>query len=72
MRYGNGYRVIPLTPALDWSAWNVQADPVTGANTFVLPAIPAYFAGFRLYAQAAVWDQFSFPVPTTDFRGTDY
>ena len=50
----------------------LQADPVTGANTFVLPAIPAYFAGFRLYAQAAVWDQFSFPVPTTDFRGTDY
>ncbi len=23
------YRRIPLTPALDWSAWNVQADPVT-------------------------------------------
>jgi FAD/FMN-containing dehydrogenase/Fe-S oxidoreductase len=23
------YRVIPLKPALNWSAWNVQADPVT-------------------------------------------
>jgi FAD/FMN-containing dehydrogenase/Fe-S oxidoreductase len=23
------YRRIPLTPVLDWSAWNVQADPVT-------------------------------------------
>jgi FAD/FMN-containing dehydrogenase/Fe-S oxidoreductase len=27
------YRVIPLTPALDWSAWNVQADPVTEITT---------------------------------------
>lgn len=50
----------------------LQADPATGANTFALPAIPANFAGFRLYAQSAVWDQFSFPVPTTDFRGTNY
>ena len=33
MRYGNGYRVIPLTPALDWSAWNVQNDPATEALT---------------------------------------
>ncbi len=25
----NAYRRIPLTPVLDWSAWNVKADPVT-------------------------------------------
>ena len=24
---GNAYRTIPLTPALDWSEWNVQNDP---------------------------------------------
>jgi len=28
-RYAPGYRTIPLTPVLDWSAWNVQADPVS-------------------------------------------
>jgi len=27
------YKRIPLTPWLDWSAWNVQADPVTEATT---------------------------------------
>ena len=27
------YRRIELKPALDWSAWNVQADPVTEVNT---------------------------------------
>jgi FAD/FMN-containing dehydrogenase/Fe-S oxidoreductase len=27
------YRVIPLKPALDWSAWNVQNDPVTELTT---------------------------------------
>jgi FAD/FMN-containing dehydrogenase/Fe-S oxidoreductase len=27
------YRTIPLTPVLDWSAWNVQNDPVTEATT---------------------------------------
>lgn len=27
------YRRIPLTPVLDWSAWNVQADPVTELTT---------------------------------------
>ena len=27
------YRRIPLVPVLDWSAWNVQADPVTEATT---------------------------------------
>jgi FAD/FMN-containing dehydrogenase/Fe-S oxidoreductase len=29
MRYPPGYRVIPLQPALDWSAWDVQNDPAT-------------------------------------------
>jgi FAD/FMN-containing dehydrogenase/Fe-S oxidoreductase len=35
-RGGNAYqpyRVIPLKPSLDWSAWNVQADPVTEITT---------------------------------------
>ncbi|CAN7699234.1 MULTISPECIES: FAD-binding and (Fe-S)-binding domain-containing protein [unclassified Variovorax] len=27
------YRRIPLVPVLDWSAWNVQADPVTEETT---------------------------------------
>lgn len=27
------YKRIPITPALDWSAWNVQADPVTEITT---------------------------------------
>ncbi|WP_431047938.1 FAD-binding and (Fe-S)-binding domain-containing protein [Roseateles sp. L2-2] len=27
------YRRIPITPALDWSAWDVQADPVTEVTT---------------------------------------
>lgn len=33
MRYPPGYRVIPLQPVLDWSAWNVQNDPVTEQTT---------------------------------------
>ena len=28
-RFKPGYQPIALTPALDWSAWNVQTDPVT-------------------------------------------
>ena len=28
-RYPPSYKVIPLQPALDWSAWNVQNNPVT-------------------------------------------
>lgn len=28
-RFAPGYDAKPLTPALDWSAWNVQTDPVT-------------------------------------------
>ncbi|MEZ0308465.1 MAG: FAD-binding and (Fe-S)-binding domain-containing protein, partial [Ramlibacter sp.] len=29
MRFPPSYRVIPLKPALDWSAWDVQNDPAT-------------------------------------------
>ncbi|HEY3049670.1 MAG TPA: FAD-linked oxidase C-terminal domain-containing protein, partial [Polaromonas sp.] len=29
MRFPPGYKVIPIQTALDWSAWNVQNDPVT-------------------------------------------
>lgn len=29
MRFPPSYKVIPLTPALDWSAWDVQNDPAT-------------------------------------------
>ena len=29
MRFPPSYRVIPLAPALDWTAWNVQNDPAT-------------------------------------------
>ncbi len=31
MRYSPAYTVIPIQTALDWSAWNVQNDPVTEA-----------------------------------------
>jgi FAD/FMN-containing dehydrogenase/Fe-S oxidoreductase len=30
-RFPPGYRTIPLTPVLDWSAWNVQNDAATEA-----------------------------------------
>lgn len=33
MRFPPAYRVIPLQPALDWSAWNVQNDPATEKTT---------------------------------------
>ena len=29
MRFAPGYKVIPIKTALDWSAWDVQNDPVT-------------------------------------------
>jgi hypothetical protein len=32
-RFPPNYKVIPLQPALDWSAWNVQNDPVTEQTT---------------------------------------
>ncbi len=31
LRFAPGYRTIPLTPVFDWSAWDVQNDPVTEA-----------------------------------------
>ncbi|MEP6792434.1 MAG: FAD-linked oxidase C-terminal domain-containing protein, partial [Ramlibacter sp.] len=33
MRFPPGYKVIPLQPVLDWSAWNVQNDPATERTT---------------------------------------
>jgi FAD/FMN-containing dehydrogenase/Fe-S oxidoreductase len=33
MRFPPSYKVIPLKTALDWSAWNVQNDPVTEQTT---------------------------------------
>ena len=32
-RYPPGYRELALTPALDWSAWNVLRDPLTGVES---------------------------------------
>ncbi len=32
-RYPPGYRAMPMTTALDWSAWNVDADPRAGTLT---------------------------------------
>jgi FAD/FMN-containing dehydrogenase/Fe-S oxidoreductase len=32
-RFAPGYRTIPLKPVFDWSAWNVQNDPVAEATT---------------------------------------
>ena len=32
-RFRRAYRTIALKPVLDWSAWNVQNDPVTEATT---------------------------------------
>jgi Fe-S oxidoreductase/FAD/FMN-containing dehydrogenase len=33
MRFPPSYRVIPLQPALDWRAWDVQNDPLTEKTT---------------------------------------
>ena len=33
MRFPPAYKVIPIQTALDWSAWNVQNDPVTEQTT---------------------------------------
>ncbi len=33
MRFPPSYRVVPIQPALDWSAWDVQNDPVTEQTT---------------------------------------
>ena len=32
-RYSPGYRTIALTPVFDWSAWNVQNNPLTEATS---------------------------------------
>jgi len=32
-RFAPGYKTIPLKPVFDWSAWNVQNDPVTEQTT---------------------------------------
>lgn len=32
-RFPPNYKVVPLQPALDWSAWNVQNNPVTEETT---------------------------------------
>jgi len=32
-RFAPGYAARPITPALDWSAWNVRRDPLTGVET---------------------------------------
>jgi Fe-S oxidoreductase len=32
-RFPPSYKVHALTPALDWSAWNVERDPLTGVET---------------------------------------
>ncbi|MBC5766545.1 FAD-binding and (Fe-S)-binding domain-containing protein [Ramlibacter albus] len=33
MRFPPSYKVIPVTPALDWRAWDVQNDPATEKTT---------------------------------------
>ncbi|HSH48223.1 MAG TPA: FAD-binding and (Fe-S)-binding domain-containing protein [Halomonas sp.] len=32
-RFPEKYRVIPVTPVFDWSAWNVERDPLTGEQS---------------------------------------
>jgi len=32
-RFAPGYQERPIEPALDWSAWNVERDPLTGRET---------------------------------------
>ncbi|RXZ36634.1 FAD-binding oxidoreductase [Oxalobacteraceae bacterium CAVE-383] len=32
-RFAPGYRELPYTPLLDWSAWNVKRNPMTGEET---------------------------------------
>lgn len=32
-RFSPQYKTIPLTPALDWSAWDVKRDPLTGVES---------------------------------------
>lgn len=32
-RFAPGYAALPMQPVLDWSAWNVKRDPLTGEET---------------------------------------
>ena len=32
-RFNKGYKAIPITPALDWSSWDVLRDPLTGEQS---------------------------------------
>lgn len=47
-------------------------DPATGVAVVTLPAIPPTLLGNRLFAQAALMDQFFFPLHPSDARYTDY
>ena len=62
---GNGFAELILYDIL-------VSDPVTGAATFLLPVVTPNLAGIRLHAQAALMDQFFFPLLSSDLRFTDY
>lgn len=47
-------------------------DPATGVGVVFEGSIPATLAGLRLYAQAALLDQPSFPLHASDVWSTDY
>lgn len=65
LQIGNGFAELFLLDV-------VINDAVTGIGTVILPAIPANFAGFRLYAQGALMDQTFFPLLSSDVWFTDY
>lgn len=65
LQIGNGFAELILLDI-------VINDAVTGIGTVVLPAVPANFAGFRLYAQGALMDNTFFPLLSSDVWYTDY
>lgn len=65
LQIGNGFAELFLLDV-------VINDAITGIGTVILPAIPANFAGFRLYAQAALMDNTFFPLLSSDVWFTDY
>lgn len=65
LQIGNGFAELILLDI-------VINDAVTGLGTVILPAVPANFAGFRLYAQGALMDQTFFPLLSSDVWFTDY
>lgn len=65
LQIGNGFAELILLDI-------VVNDAVTGIGTVVLPAVPANFAGFRLYAQGALMDNTFFPLLSSDLWYTDY